>query len=552
MNTPLAALSVAALLLTAVPAVADAPAAPQPAAVPPAPLTGPQVGKPAPDFALTTLDGKKVSLASFAGKTLVINVWATWCPPCRQEMPDLIQSYAPLAKDGVAFLGVDTTEEAPIVRAYAAAKGLPYAQAIDTAKTFEKAYDIAYFPTTLVIGPDGVLRARYIDVIAPAQLKQFVADAKAGRDGAIVSKLQNDIDALLTSTTVTATGDPKTVVASVRAAAKAIAKAEDMLGDSDASKGNPTDLLRTRVEEAALRDKAIAALGAVASSIEDKALLAKLQGDAAADREQWAEAYDHYTAVIALDPKDEDALGGLSMAASRLERRADAIAADEKLAALEPSSVDAHVDLALAYAKADRFPDAYAAFDTAVTLGKKQVADKPGNASKIRKLAWTYLYQGRTYAKGGDKVRAREAFDSLLAWTAKLPADDVRHDMYLEEGQEAIVALDLTSPGKTAVSLAPWTGPELPGSIPNTIKYRLVVAGPAGKSLDLHAMDVPKGWVASFCSDKVCSPFKVAVVVPPAGVKVIEFQLVPPDAKAKIGKVRVTATGGAGSASATT
>ena len=124
--------------------------------------------------------------------------------------------------------------------------------------------------------------------------------------------------------------------------------------------------------------------------------------------------------------------------------------------------------------------------------------------------------------------------------------------MYLEEGQEAMVALDLTQPGKTALSLAPWTGPELPGSIPNTIKYRLVVAGAAGTNMNLHALDVPKGWVASFCSDKVCSPFNVAVQVPAAGVKVIEFQLVPPDAKARIGKVRVTATNGAGSASATT
>jgi peroxiredoxin len=546
-----ASFALAALSFAAVPAYADGPPVTAPAAEP-APLTGPQVGLPAPDFALTTLDGKQVSLASYRGKTLVINIWATWCPPCREEMPDLIKSYAPLAKQNVAFLGVDTTEEAPIVRAYAAAKGLPYAQAVEGSKAFARDYDIAYFPTTLVIDPQGVLRARYIDVIAPAQLERFVADAKAGRNGAIVSPLQQKIDALLTGTTVVASGDPASVVASVRAAAKAIANAEDMLGDSDAAKGNPTDLLRTRVEEAAVRDRAIAALAKVASSDADKSLLASLQGDAATDREDWATAFARYTDVLAIDPKNEDALSGLAQAAARQDRYADAVSADERLAALEPKSVDAQVSLGLAYAKAGRYPDAYAAFDKATDLGKAAVAAKPGDAGKIRKLAWAYLYEGRTHAKGGDKAGARAAFDSLLAWTAKLPAGDVRHDMYLEEGQEAIVALDLADPGKTAVSLAPWTGPELPGSIPNTIKYRLVVAGPVGKNLNLSALGVPKGWVASFCSDKVCSPFKVAVQVPSAGVKVIEFQLVPPDAKAKIGRVRVTATDGATSASATT
>jgi peroxiredoxin/tetratricopeptide (TPR) repeat protein len=547
-----ASVLVAALASAALPALADDPAAPGAAPDAPAVLTGPQVGKPAPDFTVTTIDGKTLSLASFRGKTLVINAWATWCPPCRQEMPDLIHSYATLSKDDVAFLGIDTTEEAPIVRAYAVAKGLPYPQAVEGVKAFAKSYDVQYFPTTFVIDPQGILRARNIDVVVPAQLAGFVADARAGRNSVSVSPLQLKIDELLASATVVDGGDPSVVVPSVRNAAKTIKKAEDMLDDGDAAKGTATDLLRTHAEEATLRDRAIAALARVAVTDADKALLAKLQGDAAIDREQWQVAYDRYTAALALDPKDEESLGGLALSAGRLERYADAVAADEKLLALQPPSVDALVGLGLAYAKADRYPDAYATFDKATKLGKEQADLKPGAAGPIRKLAWAYLYAGRTLAKGGEKDRARAAFESVLAWTAKLPADDVRHDMYFEEGQEAIVALDLTSPGRTAISLVPWTGPELPGSIPNTLKYRLVVAGAAGKSINLSTADVPKGWVASFCSDRVCSPFKVALLVPADGVKVIEFQLVPPDAKAKSGKVRVTVTDGTNSASATT
>ncbi|TAM62445.1 redoxin domain-containing protein, partial [bacterium] len=73
-------------LLTAAVAVAmlGVPAFGAPAAAGGVPaLSGPQIGQPAPDFTLTTLDGKRVQLADFRGKTLVLNVWATWCPPCR-------------------------------------------------------------------------------------------------------------------------------------------------------------------------------------------------------------------------------------------------------------------------------------------------------------------------------------------------------------------------------------------------------------------------------------------------------------------------------------
>jgi hypothetical protein len=102
------------------------------------------------------------------------------------------------------------------------------------------------------------------------------------------------------------------------------------------------------------------------------------------------------------------------------------------------------------------------------------------------------------------------------------------------------------------VSLVPWTGADLPGSIPNTIKYRLVVADVAGRSVTLRTSGVPKGWVASFCSDRVCAPFRVSVAIPESGVKVVEFQLVPPAAKAPAPKVRVSGSDGAGVSFATT
>jgi tetratricopeptide (TPR) repeat protein len=468
-------------------------------------------------------------------------------------MPDLIASYPKLRDSGVEFLGVDTTEEAPIVRTYVVAKSVPYAQAIDTQKTFQKAYDIQYFPTTFVIDPNGVLRARYIDVVAVAQLTQMTDAAKMGRNAAILSALQVQIDAALVDPGLAPNADDVAALAYAKTVDKAINQAERLLDRSDPAKGKSIDLLRTRVEEEALRDKAIAALSSTASTSQENELLARMRGDAAQDREQYGEAITDYQSALALNPKNDDALSGLAFVAGRLDRTDVQVDAFRKLTALEPDSVDALVDLGLAYGKAKQFQDAYATFARAVALGKQHVDTNLGSPDTVRKLAWTHLYYGRTYVKGGEPAHARAQFQELLAWTQKLPKNDIRHDMYLEEGQEAIVAIGLAHPATAAtVSLAPWTGPELPGSIPNTLKYRLVVAGSAGKHVALAAKGVAKGWIASFCSDRVCSPFKVSVAIPQSGVKIIEFQLVPPDPGAKTGKVRVVGTDGSHTSIATT
>ncbi len=516
-------------------------------------LTGPQVGDAAPPFVLKTIDGITVRNATYRGRTLVLNVWATWCPPCRLETPDLIASATKLQKEGVAFLGVDTTEDASLVRAFVTARNVPYAQALDADKSFSKAYDVAYFPTTYVIDPHGVLRARYIDVLGTAQLAALVQAAKGGRNGEVASPLQSKIDATLADPAIVFTGDTASVEANAKRALAAIGTAESLLDESDAAKGNPTDLLRTRVLEATLRERAIAALIDVGTSVADTTLLPRLRGDAARDRERWSDALDAYRAVLAIEPKNVPALAGVAFAAGRLDQFDDALAADTALAAIDPTDVGALVDLARAQAKAGRSDDAYATFARAHATALAQIAANPGKAGPLRMAAYAHLYAGRVYAKNGDVVRARAEFERSLAVAVKLPSGDSRHDMYLEENQEAIVALGLTDPKNGAtVSLAPWTGPELPGSIPNTAKFRLVVAGTVGRSVALRSSNVPRGWVASFCTDRVCAPFKTTVSLPPSGVKIIEFQLVAPDSKSSVPKVRVTGRDGEHESAATT
>ena len=535
---------------SAAPSSAQSPASAPAAAV--TPLSGPQVGLAAPAFTLRTLDGKTVTLDSYKGKTLVINAWATWCPPCRQEMPDLIAAAPRLAKGDVALLGVDTTEAAPIVRAYAIAKTVPYPLAVTTDDAFASTYDVQYFPTTFVIDPQGVLRARYIDVLTGAQLAAFAEAAKAGRNVAVTSPLQAKIDATLNDGSIVFNDDPGAVEANAKKAEAAISKAEDDLDASDAGADKAIDFVRTRAEEAALRDRAIAALVNVGTSVNDKTLLTRLRADAALDREEWQEAAQAYEGVLAIDANDRDALSGLARAESRLGDEAAAIDAEAKLAALDPSDVGSYVDLGIAQAKAGRKGDANASFAKAIAAAQKNLAAAPRKPINVRMLAYAHLYTGRNYARSGDAAAARAEFDETSRLAAKLPANDARHDMYLEEAQEAIVALGLTGQSGLSVSLAPWTGPDLPGSIPSTFKYRLAIAGDAGRSVSLVASGVPKHWIASFCSDSTCAPFRTTVALPPSGVKLVEFQLVPPGAGGGTPRVSVHGNDGKTEASAST
>jgi peroxiredoxin len=503
-------------------------------------LTGPQVGAPAPDFHLTTLEGRQVSLGDYRGKTLVINTWATWCPPCREETPDLISSAKRLAaRNDVAFLGVDSTEAAPIVQAFVASKQLPYPQAIDGDKTFANAYDIRAFPTTYVIDGAGIVRARYVGNITPQILAGFVGDARAGRNGVLATAAQKKADAFLDPAKFTFTGDAAAVGATVKKALAAIDDAENVDGE--------TDYLRIVAEENVLRDAAAAAFAPLAATPQDRALLARVQGDAAAAREEWPAALAAYARALDIVPDDVDALGGYAQALH--ETGDEGRAADEygKLVLFDPT-VDNYVSLGVTDGDAKRYDDGAVAFAQAIGRARAAVIAKPADAKAIRKLAWAYLYEGRLFVKAGATAKARAAFAQTAAWAAKLPKKDARYAMYLEEAQEATVALDSVQPeGKTALSLAPWTGPDLPGSVASTYKYRLVVAGTPGKSVALAASGLPKRWIASFCSDRECAPFRTTIALPASGVKVIEFQVIPQSPSATAPTVRVDGDGASAS-----
>jgi peroxiredoxin len=496
-------------------------------------LPGPAVGRAAPAFTLTTTEGRTVRLADFAGKTLVINVWGSWCPPCRLETPDLIAEARADASRGVVFLGVDTTETASVVRAFAAAKGVPYAQAVTTGTSaFARAYDIRNYPTTFVIGPDGVLRARHADNVLPrAQLHAYIAAAQRHETAPLVTAFQAQLDALLDPAKYPFTGDAATVRTSVAQAAAAIAQASDLQDDAMTDASRDHDLVKTGAEQQTLRNAAIAALAPIASGDSDLALLARLRGDAAAATGDWRAADAAYADALAHAPDDVAALSGRAYAEAQLGDAARVVETDRRIVAVKPGYA-AYTALARAQAKAGDVPGARDSFERARVLAATPAA-----------TAWTNLYEGRMEAQAGDRERARTAFDRAAAAATTIPAGDPRHAWYVEQAQEGIVALAVAH-GAPALSLAPWTGADLPGSIASTVKYRLVVVGTPGTTIALTVKGLPAHWIGSFCSDRTCAPFRTAIRVPSDGVKVVEFQVVPYTAHATPVAVRIDAQSG--------
>lgn len=119
---------------------------------------GLEVGNTPPDFELKTLSGDTVKLSDYKGKKVMLNFWATWCPPCKAEMPDM-QKFYEGNKDRVEILAVnmDTTNDvAGFVKEY----GLTFPILLDEENEVNKDYGIVSIPTTFFIDEDGVIKQK--------------------------------------------------------------------------------------------------------------------------------------------------------------------------------------------------------------------------------------------------------------------------------------------------------------------------------------------------------------------------------------------------------
>jgi thiol-disulfide isomerase/thioredoxin len=143
------------------------------------------------DFTLPNVDGKKVSLADFRGKVVIVDFWGTWCPPCRQEIPHFVELLKKYEGKGLRVVGLNyervPKERIPqTISAFVKQHKIPYPCLIGDDATREKVEDFRAFPTTLFIDRQGIVRAKLeglpdspsqLEILATTLLEETTAKA---------------------------------------------------------------------------------------------------------------------------------------------------------------------------------------------------------------------------------------------------------------------------------------------------------------------------------------------------------------------------------------
>lgn len=132
--------------------------------------------KVAPDFKLETLDGSELALSDFLGKTVMINFWATWCPPCRAELP-LFENYAKRFSEDLVILAINSGEEKSTVQAFVDEFAYDLTFLLDPTNSAGVKYQVRGLPTTIFVDPDGNVQFTHIgqldDQLLPLYLEKL-------------------------------------------------------------------------------------------------------------------------------------------------------------------------------------------------------------------------------------------------------------------------------------------------------------------------------------------------------------------------------------------
>ncbi len=133
-------------------------------------------GKKAPEFTLKDINGRNVSIASLRGKVVLINFWATWCPPCRAEMPSMNRLYREYKGKGLEILAISTDNSASKVKDYISQNSLAFQVLMDDNIKVARQYKVFSLPTTFLIDRNGIIVDRFLgeqDWISPEQKKRI-------------------------------------------------------------------------------------------------------------------------------------------------------------------------------------------------------------------------------------------------------------------------------------------------------------------------------------------------------------------------------------------
>jgi peroxiredoxin len=129
----------------------------------------------APPFALKSIEGRMVRLSDYRGKVVLLNFWATWCPPCRAEIPDLVKLQQEYGKDGLQIIGVTyPPEKRSRVRRFTRRMKVNYPIALGTQKTKAGFSDDETLPLTVIIDREGTIRGIIAGILLPEEFNEQI------------------------------------------------------------------------------------------------------------------------------------------------------------------------------------------------------------------------------------------------------------------------------------------------------------------------------------------------------------------------------------------
>ncbi len=135
----------------------------------------PSQGALAPDFSLFNLEGEQITLSELRGRPVMINLWATWCAPCRIEMPHIQDRFERYAGEGFLVLAVDFDEPAGIVADFRDELGLTFDILLDPGAEVQELYRNRKYPSTFFVDENGVIQVQHIGLMTEGQLDENLA-----------------------------------------------------------------------------------------------------------------------------------------------------------------------------------------------------------------------------------------------------------------------------------------------------------------------------------------------------------------------------------------
>ena len=138
------------------------------------------VGHPAKDLTVQLFDGEPLTLSHLAGTPVVLNFWASWCTPCRDEAPGLERAWKIYRGQGVTFLGINLQDSDEAARSHLAEFGVTYPNGPDPSGTITVDYGVIGLPVTFFVGRDGIVQRRWVGAMPEWQLVAWVEALAAG------------------------------------------------------------------------------------------------------------------------------------------------------------------------------------------------------------------------------------------------------------------------------------------------------------------------------------------------------------------------------------